>query len=142
MSKFVRILLALFAVVSYSMGGCTYSDEKEIDNAILGSWKWVNSSGGFAGTTDTPESTGESRRVVFEENGGVAFYENGEISIQSTFTCGLEKTIIAKEKHPVVYIEGSFMYAYSFSSTGRLILYDNMIDGYTHIYEKIVETEI
>ena len=41
---------------------CTNQDEKP---DIIGSWTWVESSGGFAGKTINPETTGDSISIVF-----------------------------------------------------------------------------
>lgn len=37
---------------------CSNSDENLNDNQLIGNWNWKSSTGGIAGVTITPESTG------------------------------------------------------------------------------------
>ncbi|MEJ2697782.1 MAG: hypothetical protein P8013_14180 [Candidatus Sulfobium sp.] len=117
--------------------GCGSGTVSESNESIVGSWVWYETSGGLAGVHETPEITGESRKVVFEDNGKVTFYTNGEMIFSSTYTLATEKTIIAEDPLPVVKVEGnSFIYAYSFPSPDELTLQENVFDGFTYKYRR------
>jgi len=126
---------------------CAYTSVREgsglvpgifpVSEGIIGSWVWYETSGGFAGVHETPVNTGETRKVVFEDNGEVTFYTNGEVTFSSIYTLANEKTIMAEDPLPVVKVEGiSFVYVYSFPSSDELILRENVSDGFTYEYRR------
>ena len=117
--SFVSLVLLLFSA-------CSESDSKE-KNTIIGSWEWYQSSGGYTGGTETPESTGETRKVVFEENGNVTYYTNDTVFLSSTYTILDEETIV---------VEDYFTYTYSFPYVGELELIEDGYDTYTHNYRR------
>ncbi len=110
----------------------------EIDDSIAGTWIWYETSGGIGGITETPESTGETRRIVFQGNGDVIFYTNDVVTLTTTYSLASENTIISDEPIPVVKIEGidSFFYIYSFPYENELELQENVYDGFLHNYRK------
>ena len=108
----------------------------EIYENIAGTWNWYETSGGIGMITETPESTGETRRVVFDDNGNVTFYTNDEVIISSTYTLASEDTIISVNPLPVVIVEGFDSYIYSFPYEDELELQENMFDGFIHNYIK------
>ena len=65
----LRIVL-LFVLVVIALTACAEPDDESTES-IVGSWVWIESIGGFGGLVETPDSTGESHRVVFEANGEV-----------------------------------------------------------------------
>ncbi len=48
--------------------GCSEEDDTTIQSQLIGKWKWVESSGGIAGTTENPQSTGKDITVEFTSN--------------------------------------------------------------------------
>lgn len=110
----------------------------EIDDSIVGNWIWYETSGGIGGITETPESTGETRRVVFQDNGNVTFFTNDVATLASTYSLASEDTIISDDPLPVVKIEDidSFFYIYSFPDENELELQENVNDGFIHNYRK------
>ncbi len=110
----------------------------EIDKSIVGTWNWYETSGGIGGIIDTPESTGETRKVVFEDNGNIAFYTNDEVTFSSTYLLASKDTIISDGPLPVVIIDGidAFYYIYSFPYEDELELQENVYDGFIHNYRK------
>lgn len=127
-----------FSVILFSVvfSACVDSDIDDYER-IVGTWQWYETSGGFAGVIETPETTGETRQVVFEEDGTVSFYKNGNVTLTSTYTLGKEKTIFSEEPLPVLIIDSaSFLYAYSFPFEDELELQENVYDGFVHNYRK------
>ncbi len=139
--------LYLWILIKENACICAYTSVREgsglvpgvfpVNESIVGIWVWYGTSGGLAGVNETPGNTGETRKVVFEDNGNVTFYTNGEVTLSSTYTSATEKTIMAEDPLPVVKVEGiSFIYAYSFPSVDKLKLQENVVDGFTFEYWK------
>jgi hypothetical protein len=86
--------LILF-VISILFASCSVeSSVKDSNtNSIIGTWTWQKSSGGIAGTTQTPESTGVQEKLVFTKEGRMISYSNNvekgnypyEIAISNKF---------------------------------------------------------
>ncbi|HBS12147.1 MAG TPA: hypothetical protein DEO36_06315 [Flavobacteriaceae bacterium] len=62
MKNYLRPFLLVIVFVS-----CSNNDD-DIDNQLVGSWNWLESSGGIAGSTTTPTSTGNTISVVISTN--------------------------------------------------------------------------
>lgn len=56
---------------------CGLSTVPTIEEPIIGAWEWVESTGGIAGMTLTPASTGETRSVRFSASGVARLYVDG-----------------------------------------------------------------
>ncbi len=121
-----------------TLGIWTGPKQIEIYDSIEGTWTWYESSGGIGGTVDTPDTTGETRTVVFDADGSVTFYTNNEITLSSTYTLASEDTIISDVPLPVVRVAdiNEYFYIYSFPSEDELELQENVTDGYSHSYSK------
>lgn len=130
--KSVRIFSIIILIVAFM--ACSGSDTENNEN-IIGTWNWYETSGGIGGIVETPQTTGETRKVVFQENGDVTFYTNDEVTLSSTYTLSNEKTILSDEALPVVKVEGlDFNYVYSFPYVNELELQEAVIDGFIHNY--------
>lgn len=116
----------------------TGPEQAEIYESIVGIWNWYETSGGIGGIVETPESTGETRMVVFEYNGNVTFYTNNEVTLSSTYALASEYTIISDNPLPVVKVDDidSFFFIYSFPYEDELELQENVYDGFIHNYRK------
>lgn len=129
--KFIFIVLLIGIVMA-----CSESDSEK-NESIIGVWTWYETSGGIAGIIETPETTGETRGVAFQEDGGVEFYTNDEVIFASTYTLSNEKTILSDEMMPVVKVDGiDFNYIYSFPYVDELELQEAVADGFIHNYRK------
>jgi hypothetical protein len=129
---FILTLLAFAACSGSDSGSGAKSNE-----SIVGNWVWYETTGGIAGVHETPENTGETRKVVFEDNGNITFYTNGEVTQSSTYTLAIEKTMMSEDPLPVVKVEGtSFIYIYSFPYVDELNLVENVTDGFEYKYKK------
>lgn len=75
--------------------------QSSAQKALEGRWNWVQSSGGFAGTTTTPESTNQ---VIYIEFSGSTFkkYINGKLASDHTFEIKTDKSIFGGEKPMLV----------------------------------------
>ena len=131
MVKFISIVLLVVPIMA-----CSDSNE-ENNESIIGFWTWYETSGGIGGIVETPNTTGETREVLFNEDGNVEFYTNDEVTFSSTYTLSNESTIFSDEELPVVIVEGlDFNYVYSFPYVDELELQEAVTDGFIHNYRK------
>jgi hypothetical protein len=106
------------------------------EEEIVGTWEWVRSVGGIAGIEETPQSTGQSRSVVFDEYGNSTFYRNSTVGNSSSYTLGMALTIFSVDLVPVVYLNAQLTFAYSIEGN-TLILNDNHVDGFRSEYSRL-----
>ena len=101
-------------------------------SSIIGNWVWVKSSGGIAGQTHTPESTG--KQVVLEINRHrVKRFENGEFMSELTYKIELGESIRSTEKIKLIIYENDWKQ--SFERNGnKLFLYDECYDCFQYEY--------
>ncbi len=81
------ITLSLFFMTSIILSGCRYSPFNTQENlSVYGSWRWVKTQGAWTGSIHTPELSGYSAKVLFQENDTVQFYRNDILLKQLPFT--------------------------------------------------------
>jgi len=131
-AKLSCFILSFVAVIA--LLGCSTVNDKTTEN-IIGNWQWVASRGGWTGTMAGPFSTGNTRRVVFDADGKVTFYTNGEVTLSSTYSLG-EAWTIGSEHLPIVYVGDHRKYMYSFYDAKWLELREDANDGYVHWYAR------
>ena len=79
------LFLTLIVVLTIN---CSNDDEKEIRTTISGQWDWVKSTGGLAGSTYTPESTGENRKLIISSD-SIKYFTNGDLLSKVKYTIEL-----------------------------------------------------
>ena len=126
MKKYFLILVIMI------FSSCSSADsEVTTQKTLEGKWSWIGSSGGIAGTYETPEST---NKVINLEFSGSTFkkYINGKLDTESAFTIKTEKSIFGGEKPMIVSNEPSKKFvAMSFVFDGpKLYLYEECYDCY------------
>ena len=87
MKNYLRPFLLVIVFVS-----CSNNDD-DIDNQLVGSWNWLESSGGIAGTTETPQSTGETRKLEISTD-LIKSYKNGDLIFKTNYTIKVRKSEI------------------------------------------------
>ena len=81
------IRLSLFFMASIIMSGCRLSPfNTEKNLTVYGSWRWVKTQGAWTGSIHTPELSGYSAKVLFQENDTAQFYRNDTLLKQLPFT--------------------------------------------------------
>jgi hypothetical protein len=100
-------------------------------NPLTGKWNWVNSTGGFAGIQQTPESTGKSRHLLIDDT-HIKYYEDQELINNEGYTTGFDKVIEHTEEKEVIYSQNNKM-SYTIRND-TLILKEQCYDCFTHVY--------
>lgn len=131
-----RLWIAGLAIVLFA--GCHSSGHPKDPDAvgtsdILGSWAWVESTGGIAGITKTPQSSGESWTIEFRKDGTYREVRNGQ---ETTGTYGIEKraSIFDHEMRPAIVIQGRADQIPGRTGKDRLTLSDNVYDGFNNTF--------
>jgi hypothetical protein len=104
---------------------------------FVGSWSWVESSGGIAGVTLTPASTGETMTVRFGPDGVAELARNGALVRSVTFTTGASRDA---STWTVMYDEplfGGFSSQAASLSGDTLTLVDDCCDGFVYRFERL-----
>jgi len=100
----------------------------------VGSWVWIESSGGIAGVTLTPASTGETMAIDFTAGGEARLSRNGTIERTVDFD-----TSPGAEKGSLVVSYGEPLWGFdtqtaTFPDSATLVLTDPCCDGFTYRY--------
>jgi len=111
------------------------TDTSDNDN-IIGRWRWVQSIGGIAGITVTPESFGRTEMLEFDDNNQLMQYVNGNLSIVNNYRLGADVTYFRNDTIPVIYLDDVLYFGYTFEDNNSLILSENVLDGFAKYYER------
>lgn len=131
---------ALLAAWFLSLPGCTGDHAAApVQTGLAGSWRWISSSGGFAGETITPASAGYTRIVVYYPDGRYEEYRNSAIARSTRYTLVRETPPTRPDQKDVVYYadDPSVSQIVTLSGTDTLFLYDSCMDCYGHTYVHI-----
>jgi hypothetical protein len=124
----------IFTFILIALMGCSNSDESELKSQLIGKWKWVESSGGIDGRTETPASTGNAVTLEFTRttmktfiNGNLESEINYEIQVGSSIRTTQKTDLIVYENGTIqsVLIEGN-----------SLVLFEECYDCFQQNYLK------
>ncbi len=74
-----NLLYLSFLLCLYLLSGCKKDEPlNPIQEKLLGSWEWIESSGGFTGGTSSPSSEGYTIRIEFTREGRYKEYRNNK----------------------------------------------------------------
>jgi hypothetical protein len=138
------VLLAITAVMLTCMS-CQKEKDPTNRDKIAGEWIWIKSYGGMTGGEIlTPENTGIEKTMTFFKNDTVEITENGQLAEKTNYFVSKEKSQLFNDLHDFVTID----YKYPLSDTvitvsmryiiqkltDTLLLKDDVVDGYGHLY--------
>ena len=140
----MRSRLFIFALLSLIISSCTKDktvDTKsyvDVPTNLIGTWNWQHSSGGYAGVTITPETTGEVRIIKFDTDNNFKYYVNGVLKTESKFH--IEKSVsIYGNEIALILITNTLPSRQSlqFSASDTLTLSEEVFDGFGHQYIRL-----
>ena len=86
------------------MSGCKFNPfNTEKNNSVYGSWRWVKTQGAWTGSIHTPELSGYSAKVVFQENDTAQFYRNDTLLKQLAFTVSMTHKLSRRKEVFVIH---------------------------------------
>lgn len=128
MKKYILLIL-----VGFSIWSCSVNDEKTTVE-IIGTWNWIGSSGGIAGTTETPESTGDERKLEISKD-SIKSYLNGVLNLKTTYTVETRESLLFNEPREMIISGNGFRQIIDFDGDD-LILIGDCNDCFTIGYKK------
>lgn len=134
--------LFLFLFLGSFLSAC---QKEEIDLAestsLVGSWQWVSSNGGITGQDrQTPASTKTTKVIQFTSTNQFISYQNGVKDQEITYTLQKGKSIYdaSGQSDLIDFATASSRYSFRLENN-QLYLFDEVTDGYTHRYVRIVK---
>lgn len=124
--------IALAGVAS----GCGLTTGPSIPTGVLGTWSWIESSGGIAGMTLTPESTGDSITLRFVAD-RAQLVRNGIVERTVGFTTGGGTDRASLEIRYDEPLMGFETQTATFPSDSVLVLTDPCCDGFVSRYVRV-----
>lgn len=102
--------------------------------AITGNWQWIRSTGGFAGTTNTPESTGDRRNLEISPI-TLKAYLNGHLELETPYTLELGESQLFNDIRDILIQENGFRQVVE-QRGDSLFLIGDCNDCFTDVYIK------
>jgi hypothetical protein len=138
-SKLLFLVLISTILVSCSKDRTnTKPDSIDVPSSLIAKWNWIYSTGGFAGITYTPASTGEVRRIEFAADYNFKYYVNDILKSENKFEIQKLKSITNHDSTLMIIIKNSWpIQSFSFRSSDTLILFEEYYDGFEHHYTRI-----
>jgi hypothetical protein len=129
MKKWILILLLASLTIN-----CSNDDENNIDQQLIGEWKWIESSGGIQGETLNPQTTGENRNIEITSD-KIKYYTNGILTLEFDYYLQKGESIRTNEKTDLMIYENDRKQSIVLNEN-KLILYDECYDCYQNEYIK------
>lgn len=103
---------------------------------LFGKWRFVSSSGGFAGTGNTNYSSNDL--YEYKENGTFSHYEGNQLIDQSSFSLQLGPSIFSQTDQLLIHFGGlSPQLSQSFViDQDTLFLSEEVYDGFQYVFVK------
>nr|WP_199002444.1 hypothetical protein [Flavobacterium sp. ASV13] len=129
----------LLLLVLIIMSSCSNNDAiNSTKKSLQGKWNWVSSSGGFAGTTETPKST---NKVIYIEFSGSSYkkYIDEQLAFDYPFEIKTQKSIFGGERPMIVSTDSSkYFPAMSFEfQNNELHLSEECYDCFGSVYVRV-----
>lgn len=132
----------LLAGVALAAAACASSDPTRVEEArLVGRWSWVEATGGIAGQTRTPASTGTLREVRLLADGRAELHENGERVRTTRYELGVGASDGSFAGRDVVRWDTSLLGGWDeqgvvFPHPDTLLLADGCCDGFVWTFAR------
>lgn len=128
--------LVVICLITVILLGC--SEKVDLSQPdLIGKWKWIQTTGGFAGVNITPETEGFTRTLVFSEDGHYKFIKNDSVTEEGTYEIIKKKNTIAGEAFVISYSGGRLLEEIIVQQNDTLNLQQNVIDGFRNKYTRV-----
>jgi len=97
----------LLFLIGITLVSCSNDDDNSTSDTsfrIIGNWNWIVSSGGIGGWTYTPESTGDTQRLVITST-TIKHYINNELVSENNYTIETRESVIFSGMHEMLISE-------------------------------------
>jgi hypothetical protein len=125
--------IILLTIIGMTILSCSQNDDNSNKN-LIGQWNWIGSSGGIAGTTENPQTTGENRKLEISTD-SIKSYRNGTLNFQTKYWIEVRESLIFNEPREMIIQENGFRQILNISGN-TLILIGDCNDCFTSEYTK------
>lgn len=124
----------IFIIILTAFIGCSNNNHLELKSKLVGKWKWIESSGGIDGRTETPESTGNAVTIEFT-NTTMKTFVNGNLESEVNYNIKLGSSIRTAEKTDLIVYENGTIHSVLIEGNS-LVLFEECYDCFQHNYLK------
>jgi len=103
---------------------------------LQGKWLWVSTTGGFAGLSTTPESTGNEVIIEFTKDHHFKKYVNQVAQVNDSCQVIMKKSIFSTDLTPQLKFIGEDIHQTIELKGNELVLKEECYDCYQHVYMK------
>ena len=125
-------LLSISILLAITLLSCSKDDS--YNNAIVGKWNWVLTTGGFAGVHETPASTKQIWSYEFRSNNTYTLLRNDTIAASGNFT--LSSTDANGLKTNIINMENSMIQSYIIQRDTLILADIYVCDGFISSYSR------
>ena len=125
--------IILLTIIGLTFISCSKEND-DIRSELIGKWTWIASSGGLAGTTETPQSTGKIRTLEISAD-SIKSFSNGTLYFKTAYTIETLESQIFNEPREMVIQENGLRQIIELKAA-KLILIGDCFDCYTSEYIK------
>ena len=131
--------LAIISILFFTLlaASCVRSGEETTKSQLVGEWNWVQSSGGIAGQTVTPDSPGHSPySITFTGDNQFYLHRGDSLAQQGRYTLSLTRDA-AMLHYKLSTQSDKISQQVRFNTSDTLLLTDECTDCYRNIYIRV-----
>ncbi len=130
MKKIIALTFALLTIFS-----CRNDNELEIE-PLVGNWEWTLSSGGIDGRTETPTSTGKNKILSLKNDRTYTITINESVTQEGKYSLYKDVSNLDHYKRTYINFSNQIDQMIISNEDGKLVLSDDLNDGFVSTYEK------
>ena len=130
--KMKLLMITLLALASLS---CV--KESSILNNLTGKWDWVSSTGGIAGITYTPKSTGVKKVIEFTIDSVFRYYQKDTLTYETKYHILKSKSIYSQDSTFLISFDNHSIRQSYILKNDTLFLNDECYDCFGSTYVRI-----
>ena len=124
----------IFTFILIVLIGCSNSNNLELKSQLIGKWKWIESSGGIDGRTETPASTGNAVTIEITRT-TIKTFINGKLESEMNYEIQSGSSIRTTEKTDLIVYENGTIHSVLIEGNS-LVLFEECYDCFQHNYLK------
>ena len=142
MKKLVDLFILSLVITSCSSDGETTQETQKKNLDLAEKWDWVTTSGGIAGISITPLTTGKNYTLIFKENDSYSLLENGIEIAKGTYSLTMKESIYNHKMESFITFQNSkFPVGNGIINTDdsktTMSISDNFYDGFSSSFKRI-----
>ena len=114
---------------------CEGQDENSTKESLIGNWRWISSTGGIDGRTETPVSTGKQVKIVITKD-SVKFMRIAVFKTKNSYKISREKSVLDNKIKEMIIYNSGFRDSFMIDSQNQLHLIGDCFDCFASLYKK------